>query len=168
MNDMQIIANQSNQMLNFRAEINNFVLILKIFTHLTNASITTTILPTANDNLKEKSDDIKKITFKKSVNEKGVKLFRWSRERDLRFPIRPPKLKKVNETEKTIEKARIGYASVLQIRQTNLNTTVTPMRKTAKKVNRKRLSNANQVNVSFNLFIYRLLNKFLHFERRQI
>jgi hypothetical protein len=119
----------------------------QIFTHLTNASITTTIQPTANDNLKEKSDDMEKITFKKSVNEKGVKLFRWSRERDFRFPIRPPKLKKVNETEKTIEKARIGYASVLQIRQTNPNTTVTPMHTTVKKFNRKRLSNANQKNL---------------------
>ncbi|CAG2114855.1 unnamed protein product, partial [Medioppia subpectinata] len=80
--------------------------------------------------------------------EKGLKLFRWSKERDYRFPIRPPKLRKNNSTEKVIQKSRIGYASALQTRQiqTTSNTTSTPIRK-LRKVKRKRVSTNNQTNI---------------------
>ncbi|CAG2160247.1 unnamed protein product [Oppiella nova] len=82
------------------------------------------------------------------VEEKGLKLFRWTKERDFRFPIRPPKLRKSNTTENAVQKARIGYASALQTRQiqTTSNSTSTPIRK-LRKVKRKRLSTNNQTNI---------------------
>lgn len=73
-------------------------------------------------------DDLKKITTKKPQVEKDIKLFHWSKERRIRFPIRPPRLKKVNDTEKSIQKPRIGYASALQTRQANANLTTTRTR----------------------------------------
>lgn len=121
-------------------------------THLKNPSVTS--IPLTNDFMILNNtliDNFEKTTAKSLFNEKGVKLFRWSRERVLRFPIRPLKLKKVNGTEKSIQKFRIGYASgKLQTRQTNytnFNTTNTPLRKITKKVKRKRLLNANKTSL---------------------
>ena len=101
------------------------------------------------DKLDQKKTD---STFGKKAfiddEKKGLKLFRWSNERGFRFPIRPPKLRKANNTSDiTAQRSRIGYASALQTRQTDINSTFTgPIRK-VKKVKRKRLDSRpnNQV-----------------------
>lgn len=88
---------------------------------------------------------------KKSFDEKkDLKLFRWSKEREFRFPIRPPKLRKVSPSSEGLsQKSRIGYASALQTRQTDNSTLVSPIRK-VRKVKRKRLDSRPNNQVSHN------------------
>lgn len=115
-----------------------------------------------DQNLKKTDNTFGKKAFIDD-EKKGLKLFRLSNERGFRFPIRPPKLKKVNNSSDiSAQRSRIGYASALQTRQTDINSTFTgPIRK-VKKIKRRRLHSRPQNQVSrpliylFEMFSYGL------------
>jgi hypothetical protein len=104
---------------------------------------------------KEKSDQNQKNGNNKKFfdDKKDLKLFRWTKEREFRFPIRPPKLRKVSPSSEGLsQKSRIGYASALQTRQTDLNSTIiSPIRK-VRKVKRKRMDSRPNNQTNYDIF----------------